>query len=540
MIMKKYWPLILILILASILRFYRLNTYPALNADEAAIGYNAYSLLLTGHDEHGNSWPIHFQSFNDFKPGLYFYVVLPFVKTLGLNEWAVRLPGAFLGVISVLVIYLLVKELFNDRKLALTSALFLAISPWHIQFSRGGWEVNAATFFIILGAYMFIKALKKPNVLTFTFSILPFVLSLYTYHAARVVAPLLGVGLVIIYWNDLKRHIKSLLVACALGLILLLPLGRDLSSSNTLSRVAGVGLFADSGPINRINEQRGEHGNVNSVFGRLVHNKAVNYGLAFAENWASHYHGLFLFVSGDIIQRNAVPETGEMYLFDILFVVIGLIALIRNSNKGWRFITFWLIVAPIASALTFQSPNALRAQNMVIPLVIISAFGATTVAEWLKRKNLRFAIWLLVLFVVWQFARYGHIYLFHMSKEYPFSSQYGVKELMEYISMNQDKYQKIYITDKYDQPYILTLFYLKYAPRLFQNDHVLTARDNYGFSTVRGFDKFHFEILDFGKVLEQHTNVLIAASPDEVPKGANVIKKIYGSNGYEYFDIISN
>jgi len=103
--------LFLILLLAFVLRFYRLGDYPALNADEAAIGYNAYSLLETGRDEHGNSWPIHFQSFNDYKPGLYFYLVLPFVKFLGLNGWSVRIPSAFLGVATVYLLYLFIKKL---------------------------------------------------------------------------------------------------------------------------------------------------------------------------------------------------------------------------------------------------------------------------------------------------------------------------------------------------------------------------------------------------------------------------------------------
>src|SRR3989304_8512132 len=88
---KKYF-LGAVFLLACFLRFYHLGSYPALNADEAAIGYNAYSLIQTGRDEHGNFWPIHFQSFNDYKPGFYFYLVVPFVKMLGLNEWAVRVP----------------------------------------------------------------------------------------------------------------------------------------------------------------------------------------------------------------------------------------------------------------------------------------------------------------------------------------------------------------------------------------------------------------------------------------------------------------
>ena len=96
---KNIILLFLIILLAFALRFWKLDSYPAINADEAAIGYNAYSLIQTGMDEHGHSWPIHFQSFNDYKPGLYFYTVLPFVKILGLNAWAVRIPGALFGVI---------------------------------------------------------------------------------------------------------------------------------------------------------------------------------------------------------------------------------------------------------------------------------------------------------------------------------------------------------------------------------------------------------------------------------------------------------
>ncbi|PJC80059.1 hypothetical protein CO009_02840, partial [Candidatus Shapirobacteria bacterium CG_4_8_14_3_um_filter_35_11] len=61
--------LILIILLAVALRFWNINSLPSLNPDEAALGYNAYSLLLTGKDEHGQAWPIHFKSFGDYKPG---------------------------------------------------------------------------------------------------------------------------------------------------------------------------------------------------------------------------------------------------------------------------------------------------------------------------------------------------------------------------------------------------------------------------------------------------------------------------------------
>ena len=547
---KKYWLLIAILILASSLRFWKLDSYPALNADEAAIGYNAYSLIKTGLDEHGHAWPIHFQSFNDYKPGLYFYIVLPFVKFLGLNEWAVRIPGAAFGVLSVLVIYFLVKKLFKEEKFAIISALFLAISPWHIQFSRGGWEVNTATFFILAGLLSFVSALNlenfKQKIFKLSLSSIFLVASLYTYHAARVVVPLLGISILIIYKKEIFKNFKPYLIFAAMSLIILLPLGRDLLSPGALSRVAGVGLFADPGPLNRINEQRGEHENLNNLAGKLIHNKVVNYGLAFSENWASHFHGEFLFLTGDAIQRNKVPETGEMYLFDIVFLAVGVISVFKvlgdrdEKSKNWILIICWLLISPVASALTFQAPNALRAQNMVIPLIIISAYGFLKVIEWLRLKNLRFGIWLLVILIIWLFARYEHMYWVHMSKEYPFSSQYGVKELVSYVVANDSKYKNVVVTTRYDQPYILLLFYTKYTPKDFQNNHILTSKDQFGFSTVPYFDKFHFQPIDFQSVKNNFPNSLIIGTPDEIPKEANIVKRIYGSNGYEYFDVVAN
>ncbi len=540
--MKKY-ILIGIIFLAFVLRFWKLDSYPAFNADEAALGYNAYSLIQTGKDEHGNSWPIHFQSFNDYKPGGYVYIILPFVKLFGLNEWSIRVPAAILGVLTVYILYLLVELLFKNKRIAMISSFFLAISPWHIHFSRGGWEVNVATSFIVLAVYLFLRftEIKKWKYLAFSF--LAFGVSLYTYHSARLIAPLLGLGLLLIYWKDLEifKNLKKYLVYVGLFFVVMLPLVLDLAKGQAGSRVAGVGLFADSGPLSRIEEQRTEHVDFTSLPSRALHNKLVNYGLAFVENWSEHYHGLFLFLAGDDIQRNKVPETGQMYLFDLPLLMVGLWFVIRNyflNAKSYTLIMYWLIIAPIAAALTFQSPHALRAQNMVIPLVVVSGLGFNYLLSCFKK----FGIWHLAFGIViaWSFSRYSHMYWVHMAKEYPFSSQYGVKELVTYLSNSQKTYKDIVITDRYDQPYILYLFYTKYDPSKFQKEHNLTARDGFGFSTVRDFSNLHFYSIKFGEMRTIYPNSLIIGTPEETPDEANIIKRIYGTNSYEYFDVVEN
>lgn len=554
-----------IILLAAILRLYQLNSLPALNADEAAIGYNAYSLLQTGRDEHGNPWPIHFQSFNDYKPGLYFYIVMPFVALFGLTELAVRLPGALLGIATVWMVYLLAMELFENRgrktedrllktekgrqNLALLSALLLAISPWHLHFSRGGWEVNAATFFITLGVWGFLRGLRNNK--WWYLSVVAFVASLYTYHAARIVVPLLGLGLILwsIRYIDIpiyrKRHaILSGLFSsenklALLGILILVPLVADLLGPAGISRAAGVGLFADQGPVSRVNEQRGEHRSISSPEGLILHNKAVNYSLSFFENYFEHFWGEFLFISGDEIQRNKVPETGQLYLFQILLLGLGLVAIARSS-KGWGPVLIWLLVAPVGAALTFQSPHALRGQNMVIPLTVISAYGALVI--WQRVKGIRiFGYWtigLLVIFAVWDFTKYLHQYYLHMPKEFPFSSQYGVKELVSYVEENQDKFSRIVVTDRYDQPYILFLFYMKYPPEKFQQEHTLTPRDTFGFSTVREFGKYKFVSINWEEMRDFRSTLLVGAPEEISDVDANIVKRINFPSGETAFEIV--
>jgi len=534
-----------IIVLAAVLRLVNLNHYPAgLNADEAAIGYNAYSLIQTGKDEHGISWPIHFKSFSDFKPGFYFYLVLPFVKLLGLNIWAVRLPNAILGILSVVLMMFFVKEIFGEKSVAnrfsLWSGFFLAISPWHLQYSRGGWESGVAIFFILTGVYLFFKALNNPKF--FLFSILFFIFSLYTYHSARLVAPLLFLGLLALFWRKIfvKANLKWIIISVLVGLILLFPLVKDFLGPAGISRFSGVGLLSDTGPFWRTNELRGQHANPWSFPVRLFHNRLVAYSLAFFSNWLSHFNGNFLFLFGDVIERNRVPETGQMCFFDILFVVLGIYFLILKRPQNWQFIFLWLMVAPVAAAMTFQAPHALRANNMVIPLVIIVAYGAINLFDWFKKKKkiIRLIFYVFILLLIpWNAGRYLHEYYVHYPKTYPAAWEYGFDQLVPYLEEIKGEYEKVYVTDKYDQPYIIFLFYLKYPPEEFQKEVKLTPRDKFGFSTVRDFDKFHFEAINWDE-LKTKSNILVVGTPEEINTSATILKRIYFKNGQTAFLVV--
>lgn len=217
---KNNLLLILILVVAAALRFYQLGQNPpSLDWDETAHGYNAYSILKTGRDEYGYKFPLYFRSFDDYKPPIYTYLVVPSIAAFGLNDFAVRFPSAFLGVLAVLFTYLMVLALFKKKEIALLAAFFLAISPWHLQFSRVAFETNSATFWSVLGTWAFLKGTQQERLkLTAWLSLasLAFGANLFMYHNARVFIPIYTLALLILFRKKLLEAKKYLIVPVAI------------------------------------------------------------------------------------------------------------------------------------------------------------------------------------------------------------------------------------------------------------------------------------------------------------------------------------
>lgn len=507
--------LVLILLLATLVRSYKIASFPPINSDEAAIGYNAYSLLKTGLDEHGASWPLHFKSFGDFKPGGYFYLVLPFVKLIGLNTLAVRLPNLILSILSIFFIYKLLK-LLSNRSLAMFSAFLLAISPWHIHFSRGGWESCTALSFTIIAIFLFYSYILNHKSYIYLFSsVVFFVLSLYTYHSSRLITPLIIAFLFINNFKTLtsKLHLKTTIYALVLAIILALPVTLSFVYSGGTARFGGVGLLADQGPIWRANELLNQHYPL-TLFYRLIHNKRVLYFISWLDNYTSHFTPDFLFLNGDQVGRSKIPFMGLFYLIELPVFVIGLLSLKKISYKNLRhLLVFLLLVSPIASSFTFQAPSALRSLPLVVPIAILSCLGL----QYLS-KHINHLFYFLIPIYIYSFAFYLNSYFCLYPYLYPLSWQYGFDKIVPIVEANKDKYEHIYFTNKYDQPYILYLFYSQYDPTLLHAQIKLTPPDQYGFSTVKSIDNIIFDKIDWQAI---PGNSMVISSDETIPIDTN-------------------
>lgn len=490
--------LILILSISFFLRAYRLGSYPLLNPDEAAIAYNAYSLLLTGKDEHGLPYPIHFKSFGDYKPGAYFYFALPFVKIFGLNPLAVRLPNLILSIIGIYFFYRLIFFLSKNLDLSLLSTLLLALSPWHLHFSRGAWESSTALSIIIMGTYYFFK--QKYYLFAFFF-----VLSLYTYHSARIFTPLLALLLFLTNYQLLISNYKKLLLPLLFGVFFTLPVLFSFFHSGGATRFSGVGLTADPGPLWRANELLSQH--QLSLFSRFIHNRRILYLFSWLEKYTSHFDLNFLFLSGDDVPRSKVPNMGQLYLCQLPLIIFGLYLLLHKSgftNLKSLFLP-WLLISPLASSLTFQAPSALRALAMSIPLTVFSAVGLLSLPKIPKI--------ILITFCFINFIYYLDAYYVHYPKRFPSAWSAPFQSLTPFIQQYREL--PVYITDRYDQPYIMILFYLQYPPSSIQPEIQLSPQDNFGFSTVKHFDRFYFQKINWSEI---PTNSLVIASDEAVPQ----------------------
>ena len=336
--MKKYLPLICIVFLAVFLRFWQLDKVPpSLYWDEVSQGYNAYSILKTGRDEHNEFLPIaRFKAFGDYKAPIYIYLDVPFIGIFGKTTLGVRFPSALFGGLTVLLTYFLINELFyeseNKKKFALWTAFFLAISPWHVQLSRAAYEANIATFFTILGIYLFFLA-KRTKPKFFILSAIAFVLGFYSFNAQRIFIPLLCILLGIIYFKDLLKIKKFVGVSVVAGFILLLPFMIYLRTPESKLRFNEVNIFTDLNVIKESNKLIAQ--DHNSIIAKVLDNRRVLYSLSYVKHYFDFFNPSYLFFSGDVNPRFSLRDSGELFLWELPLLLIGFYLLVSQIYGHW-------------------------------------------------------------------------------------------------------------------------------------------------------------------------------------------------------------
>jgi len=506
--------LIVLFTISFLVRFLFWQKTPLL-WDEAALGYNAYSILETGKDEYGQTLPLIFKSFGDYKPGFYVYLCLPFIKVLGLNELSVRLPSILLGSFLPLLLFFLIKEINpKAHKTAIIAAIITTFNPYNIHFSRGAWETNILTFELILATFLFFRYVNRQKSKYLIYSAIIFGLSLFTYQAGKMISLFLVIILLILNFKSINLKKIFFNFILPLGLFSL-PIIYGLFFNSNANRLKVVSLFSYPRSAEETQTIISE---TNQTDYQIFHSQPIFFIRNFLSRYFNHFSPRFLTFEGDWQNpRHSAPYIGVLLYPSLIFLAIGLFFGLSRSkiDRLNLFFFLWLIVAPIPSALTRDSVQAVRAMSLSIPLVYFVSLGLFAFFEKYHSNILYLGV---IGVYLLSFIYYSDLYLNHMVIKSPYDFLYGYRQAMDYVIKNQNKYDQIIVSNYYGQPYIFYLFYSHYSPSLYQKQATLTDA-SLDTGKVAAIDKIKFETPSFEYVKANPKTLAIFAQEEIYRQG---------------------
>lgn len=538
--------LILIFSIGALLRLYHLgSTPPSLNWDEVSLGYNAWSILTTGRDEFGEFLPVILRSYDDYKPALYSYFLIPFIALIGMSDIVVRLPSALFGSFGIVLVYFLVKEIFREKSiefsnkkidtrfLGLAAAFLFAISPWDIQFSRIAFESQIGTILNLLSLLFFLKGIRRG--LFFPLSFLFASLSIHMYQSEKVFVPLMLLFISLLnvkkIWVSQKYYyLIGVIVAFVVALPLLLNI---LTNEDVLLRAKGVSVFSNQTVLlSRSSQKLIADKDAGYIPGLIMDNRRVEFIRQVGAGYLSHFDLNWLFISGDIGRHHA-PSMGLLYLWElpILFVGIYLLAFLKVKKEIKILLIGYLLLVPIPASITSGVPHAVRTMNFLGILEIVMALGLFQIVIWsfAKRSILKMVLFgVLGLFALLNFSYYLNQYFVQQNYYNSVDWLYGYRQAVDFIQPIHKKYPQIVVSNAQplDQSHMFFLFYTQYPPEKYLKEGG-TASGGFRESENK-FSNYIFRPIDWNS---EEAGSLIVGRPSDIPDDVNPLSVIKYLNG---------
>lgn len=354
--------MVFILLVAAALRLPALTaTPPGLHYDEAANG------LLAGDIGFRGQRPVFIASYTG-KEVLFFYLAAAVMRVAGESVFALRLTAAYLGLLTVAAAYWLGRMLLADRRLAVLAAGLLAVSFWHILFSRLGFRAISQPLLQALTVGALFAGLRQESLRrSWPWLILAGAalgLTAYTYLAARFfpVALLFGLLPLLLGSPLLRLRLRQLALFFLAGLVVLGPLALYfLGNPETFWVRAGQVLPGGSQlPVL-----------LNSYFKSL----------------------LAIFWEGDPYWRFNIPGRPLFQPLWALLLIAGWLAVVVKAfrqRSDWRRAAYLLLalaplimLLPEALAIGDIVPSNLRAIGLLPFIVFLPAVGVSLLARLL-------------------------------------------------------------------------------------------------------------------------------------------------------------
>lgn len=531
----RFVLLLLIVLVALLLRLWALDRVPPpLSQDEVAIGYNAYSLLHTGHDEYGVLWPIAFRSYDDYKWPLYIYATVPSIALFGLTPFGVRLPAALAATLSVAVMYVVTVQLLRNWRLGLCAAAFLAVSPWHLQFSRGAWEVSFLLLAVLVMAAALLTAFHKPpgeGGYLYCAASLAFLAGIYTYAGGPAFLPFIPFVLLRPYWSRIARTSRRWLIAAGIILTIgLIPFALQVVEGGARVRYGQASVF-NSPQVHALSEWRTQREGPG-----LLHHPRILALRQAADAYLSHFNPTFLFTRGDASGLHRGGDHAHLYLWDLPLLLVGLVIVGRRWRRpAMQAIGGWLLIGPLPATFAIDAPHAIRTLVMLPAWYLAAVVGLLPLWRWLRRHGYGWD-WLLLL--VFSVTFYLYTYHHHYPVEYDRGFKSGWLETFAaaQAAVDAGPYRQVVIPADLPLPgagYSYALFATTYDPHRY-----LAQGGSNQDPGQRVFEPFVVRNVSWENEPGGPEVLYVQAPGQRLPSGARVVAEITSVSGRDVFQLI--
>lgn len=425
----KYLIIFLIIILgATIVRFYQLNKLPpGLIIDESSEGYNAFSLLHTGKDRYGQSFPVLFRSFGSFQAPLYTYLSIIPIYFFKNTIFSIRVVSAVSGVILVVITFLLFNDLRQKKETSLKAiaALLVAFSPWSIYFSRFATEASLGVTLFSIGFLLLYFSIKR--LWFFLPALFILGLSTHAYYSERLISPFFITVFIYLCRKNLLKNKKILILGLFIFIITQIPHLMILNTGAFTRRISQVDYFND-----QFFQRNG--GQLNNIpFG-----KSLFVAKEFSSQYLAYFSPKNLFFDPDPQGARSMPDLSVFYSWMIIPFIFGLRLLILNRSLLLnRMIILLIILSPIPASLTKDPFATIRTLVFLWSMTIVIAFGTHHLLQSLFRSRIKILIFLGVISfsLIQLYISYFVLLKYERSRDYG----YSYLELLKEIRYREDQ-----------------------------------------------------------------------------------------------------
>ena len=363
-----FWGILALAILIRIIGFGSLPN--GVNQDEAMGAVDAWALSLYGTDRFGVRLPVHFSAWQVSQMSvLLSYLMIPFIWLFGFHTWVIRLPMLLASVGSVLLVYLIGKQLFG-RRFALVAMALTAVNPWHFMQSRWAIDCNLFPHVFLLAFYLLLLGLRKKRFLYL--SMFFFGLTFYCYGiAVYSVTPFLAVFAL---WGLRKKLFSFREVLLSIVIFGLTALPEILVMAINLFHLETI----ETGLITMSRFPETLRGNdilfLNFSFAQLGKNIRAMVSCSFLQLPDYWF--------------NAIPAFGPMYHISIPFMAGGAVLLSRDlfrerdvEQQAGKLALWGFLLTGIWVGIITSEVNVNRINIIFFPLIFVCAYCICRLAE---------------------------------------------------------------------------------------------------------------------------------------------------------------